>query len=523
MKMSMQLLPHQTSHVERLKSILAGNFFAVDTSTTGSGKSYTAMYVAKALGFRHVIFVCPNSVKAKWLALTKEMGIGCTILTYNNVKGGYSGNTIQPGHALLTRTDTWEARTNADPVRKTVFSATPLFRQMCQEGIFFVVDETQGLKNKSDQFLAVSEMTRTMAAGGSANRVLFMSATPLDKQEQCFQYLQLFGITAPDTQLSDWCTVNHQHVWENMRPIYDTSLACNKDITDAYCPVPRGKWDSVKALRPIAYRLFVSAILPAHSAAMNAFPSLLTKYKALYKVLDATEQSILQDSLRNLKVTVAFDESTGKSDLTGNNTGSAFSKITKFLMGIEQGKVGTFARVVKHKLGFPGTKVIVMLHYTASVKALAVQLAEFNPIILTGEVKAELRAELTESFQQPNAERRLIIAITSVVESGIDLDDKHGQFPRTIFANVSYHTMSLMQAAGRVSRANTASAADVVYVFGQGSVESRVLESLARKEGVMTEATPQQLAEGTQYLSSIPTFVEVDSDCTLVQQAPTDA
>src|ERR1700758_2176803 len=64
----MVLKPYQLEHAERLISILNCNVGASDTSPTGAGKTYSALYVASYLDLKPFV-ICPMSVRNKWSSL----------------------------------------------------------------------------------------------------------------------------------------------------------------------------------------------------------------------------------------------------------------------------------------------------------------------------------------------------------------------------------------------------------------------------------------------------------------------
>ena len=69
---------------------------------------------------------------------------------------------------------------------------------------------------------------------------------------------------------------------------------------------------------------------------------------------------------------------------------------------------------------------------------------------------------------------------------GIDLDDKHGGFPRTLLISPDYRFIPLYQATGRVARSSTRSVpvARFVYGDGPGAAEAQIIDALARKTEV---------------------------------------
>jgi len=68
----MELLPHQTRNVTRLIRSLTDRRFGLDASDTGTGKTITALAVAREMRRRPVV-ICPLSVGPAWVAKANSM------------------------------------------------------------------------------------------------------------------------------------------------------------------------------------------------------------------------------------------------------------------------------------------------------------------------------------------------------------------------------------------------------------------------------------------------------------------
>ena len=61
-----KLLPYQVNHVNNLYNTMIMNRRALDASDTGTGKTYTTVYLCKKLNLIPFI-ICPKSVVSTWL------------------------------------------------------------------------------------------------------------------------------------------------------------------------------------------------------------------------------------------------------------------------------------------------------------------------------------------------------------------------------------------------------------------------------------------------------------------------
>ena len=68
------LLEPQKNHAIKLINSLHLNGFAFDASPTGTGKTYSASWIAKNFG-SSVVVLCPKSVQKNWFDTLKSFGI----------------------------------------------------------------------------------------------------------------------------------------------------------------------------------------------------------------------------------------------------------------------------------------------------------------------------------------------------------------------------------------------------------------------------------------------------------------
>lgn len=67
-------------------------------------------------------------------------------------------------------------------------------RAVAQKRILLVIDECQSIKNKRERARAVCALKKELERTALQTRVIFMSATPFDKQEQITSFFHTVGI-----------------------------------------------------------------------------------------------------------------------------------------------------------------------------------------------------------------------------------------------------------------------------------------------------------------------------------------
>ena len=232
----------------------------------------------------------------------------------------------------------------------------------------------------------------------------------------------------------------------------------------------------------------------------------LFKRNAFYHIQDQEDMAALQAGIFQLydaiqKMAINRDRPMGVMN--------ELNCITIALKAIETAKVKTFIRIAKQKLlTNPTMKVVVCVNYTDNLLAIASGLSEFNPMILNGSTTLLQRVSVIERFQSTNLSHRLLVGNVQVCSTGIDLDDKNGNYPRFALVSPNYNTITLYQLGHRFQRADTKSDATIHFVFGFGSDEVPILNSLARKSTVMKETTKEQVEAGVVYPGDYERFDE---------------
>lgn len=144
------------------------------------------------------------------------------------------------------------------------------------------------------------------------------------------------------------------------------------------------------------------------------------------------------------------------------------------------------------------------MNYTDSIIQLKEELADYNPLVLDGRVHKEGRANVIDKFQQHDLERRLLIGNMHVCSTGINLDDKHGGFPRLCLVSPNYSTLTIHQLGHRFLRLDTKGSSEVQMFYIKQATELHVLTALAKKGGVMKDTTEDQVDEGVLFPCDYP-------------------
>ena len=483
------LLPSQINHFNRSMEILHKIWYAYqDTSPMGAGKTYIVSNIARTMKQTipelQIIVVCPVVVIDKWEHVPTLFGFKSEeihVLGYERLAGVKFRDL---SHPFLTRSD--ETGEGRDPD----FTVTPFFDQMARNGVLLIFDENQRVKNPdAARTKAAATLTRHVVslnrAKLSQSRIALLSATPGETDKVAFAIMQMLGIvTAKDI-------VNRGKI-TGLNSVIQFSRKKNPAETELVLAQFPPSGNREEAYR-LARELYVRAIKPSLSTSAP-MPQLNHKndYKNGFYQISGEQNRFKIMSGLDLLSKLAYSKSLTDEDLKAarlmgitdpNNT---FEIMTRAMMYIEAAKIFDMARVANQYLvDNPTVKIVLMVNYTASVVELVNLLQEYKPMSLTGQ-ETRNRKKVLQKFQEPNLDRRVLIANTEVGSVGLDLNDKHGMFPRVMLIVPSFKFLSSVQATGRISRIDNMSDATVRFFYSALSTSYHRTNDLGQLEQVHT-------------------------------------
>ena len=523
-----QLLPYQVKHKNKLVNIFKESPFALDFSMLGAGKTFTSSFIFQNHNedFKHIISISPVSVKTKWSMVEKEYGFELyRNVSYCELRGI---KFKQPKHNLLKRRDYVDLFEQADgapgngigmnamqrEVEKVEYSCTKEYLDKVNEGILLVIDEIQCIKNISNTMHAAKELIRPIVESfrkGGKSRVLLLSGSPIDKKEQALNLFKTLHIMKND-RITAYNPQTGENMWRGMSEIEAYCRRLDNDMVE----VCRAKYKNVavldRHLEDYCYELFNRVLKNNLSSVM--LPELndykIDKRNAYYWTNNKKDIELLKMGIAKLKSASQFNGMNGTVNF-GNNGARAISSIQTAMLQVETAKINLFHRIGLEKLEEnPNNKIVIAVNYTDTIKDLMTLFHEYSPLKLDGSMTFNQRGESLRKFQKPDTEYRILICNISVASSGIDLDDKDGNFHRTAFVSPNYSTITLYQLSHRFSRADTKSDCQINFVFAMEDSETKILNALSRKGTIMKEVSSQQADAGVVFPGSYADYKEPD-------------
>ena len=520
-KQEVNLYPYQVTHYDRMCAILAENEFVIDNSTPGSGKTYTATKYIQNHPFDVILIVCPNSLVTKWKAVQRMCHIKAMVISYTQLIGRLNKH---PKHGLLARYDYTNHSKSGRIIANVQYTGTDMFTQMARnQRVCCIFDEIQDMRNSTSLISMASKKIITILhhmsiavhrSKETEHKFMYLSGTPFDSERNVVTFLQTIGVITRNLFSYNIQTqTNTPDGFEEAMYYYQQLMPTPEEIeTNPFewandLPIitkmrgnARSADTSAKAtpivfelFRPLIMRRFgTSMIQPAPSNGVgihviNTYCSLKGESYHLYEKI--RNRSI--ELIRNVDIEQDQEQTTPASNT--EIIGNAFELIAL----LEKCLIQSLVNLAKMELrANPNTKVVIAATFKKAIQTIFEELAEFEPIVLSGDVSADIRHSLIDAFQAPNTAIRVIIGNLSVISTGIDLDDKHGGFPRQVFIFPTYRIMDAYQFNFRFLRGTTTKTSTTIrYLYSDWNLPIDQKELAEDRPGEFIPLSPDVMKD----------------------------
>lgn len=495
---------YQITHANKLIEILKNSYFAIDLSPLGTGKTYVSTFIyLENDKYTNILTISPTSVNVKWIELKKDYEIpNMTNLTYKSLIGTKNNS---PNCGLIIRNDYDD---------KVIYSVSPVFKNLAKSGLLLIIDEFQNIKNDSLQKDVCHEMIKYIKEKTKTSRVLLLSGSPMDKNSQVVQFFKTINVMKSERLASFDIgyfrqTQQMRMIWEGMDEIVNFCIKCpiKKELY-----IEENHHLNVIRLNKKCFELFLDEIKPNYSSSMLIIPSKykINKYNGFYNC--SKEQKILLDKGLNL-----LNNYLNPNIENGNqrNQRNQMNILTKGLLIVETSKIPLFVRLIKDEFDKnPNKKIVVSCNFSETIIDLEKQLSDYSPLVLNGSKTTKERTIILKKFQDNTTDFRLLIGNIKVINSGIDLDDKFGNMPRTCFVSPSYGTIDLYQLSHRFLRSLDTKSDTNLFVCYLNSnndrsiSEKKLLDAINKKGNIMKKITLEQHEQGVIFPCDFETFTE---------------
>ena len=418
------LLPPQREHAVNLLNSLYINGVACDQSETGTGKTYVAAWLAKNLN-SPVVIVCPKVVIPSWTKVLSYFGIKahCLINYEKLIRGNTEHLSFKDGK-------------DTGPSDYTInFPKNSLV-------ILDEVHKCKSATSKNSDFLIKLKM--------DGYKSLLLSATAATNPLE----MKAFGFA---TTLHNLVSYRHfitsSGAYAGRYGGFQIDLQSQKTI-EAMSNIHNTLFNLYKVSSRMTRKMF-DKIFPDNHVMAECF-DMGTNTDKINRVYEQMESEM-----------AALEES------SVNYSQHHFAIMTKARRMAELLKVPTMVEMIEDWYD-EGISPVVFVNFTDTVEAIEKQLAKnrkFDGKIarIVGGQSDKVRQKDIEDFQSDN--KRIMIANLAAGNAGVSLHDLIGNHPRGSIISPSYSAINLLQALGRIHRAEGKTTCIQKVMFADGTIE----------------------------------------------------
>jgi hypothetical protein len=509
-----ELLSSQIRCYEQSIEILSKLYLLNNTSRTGSGKTVLTLKLAHSLNVPVAVFG-PVASLNNWATESAKYGARVAkdaqdediLMSYRKMSA--SQTKRDPDHGLLKK------KYDSDG-KFLEYLPTPHLDQLISEGCMFVFDESQNIVGDSYQAMAsrciCNRVKLFYMITGTISKVVYLSATLVDKLDHFFNFLQLIG--AMDNEVLYKYKKGSMNVL-GFKEFYDFARMVDDNATvqywNMYPPIYDPENDEQLKLQMwdfynnvLKFRFTVSM-----EASENLNQNATQEIKNLYVSFPNVRQKIdYLQKIGSLASLVSYDN---KADFINGkplkNIGSMMTKLnaihfSKRYLHVELAKnilAHRYYRLSDDEECWP--KIVLYSPFLDVLDFWYAELYDYSPLMITGATKQKDRNDVVRLFNEPSSEYRILISTMQTGGVSINLHDTNGRYPRIGLCSTDYNIRNQKQTAGRFYREGSKGPSTVAFIFGDTELreesqrkfsENSIIRAIYRKGKIMKDFHSEQ-------------------------------
>jgi len=426
------LLEPQKEHAVKLLNSLHINGVAFDSSQTGTGKTYVAAWIAKNFN-SPVVVISPKVVMSAWKKVLNVFGINAeVVINYEKLTRGNTSYYKYNRKEYDASKYWWESK-----------GIEIKFPKNC----LVIVDEChkcKGLNSLNGEML--------VALKNSGYNILVLSATAATNVTE----MKAFGFVTSlhnGANYRNFCIKNGVTYNGFGAMVWDASLSnCQTGLRNIHHTL----YNAVGLASRMTRDMFGS-IFPDNRVSADAFDlgSNTDKLNKVYDVMDA-ELAALDERSKTYKE-------------------HHFAIMMKARRHSELLKVPTMVEWIEDMFD-EGISPVVFINFQDTLEAIEKRLSKFKKFegmiarVVGGQSDKQRNSDV-ELFQSDT--KRIMLVNLAAGNAGLSLHDLNGKFPRMSLINPSWSAFHLVQALGRIHRAEGKTPCVQRIMFAAGTIEER--------------------------------------------------
>lgn len=416
----------------------------------GCGKTLQAIGVINAASdIKKVLIVCPVSLKLNWYRelkkwLVRPMTVG-----------------ILEGKSCNTAAD-------ISIINFDILHRAPAVVEKTYDLV--IVDESHKIKNGST--LRAKAVLKT-----KGKRRIAMTGTPIlnGKPIELFTTLMwldpAYWTGRKNYYATRYCNAHRgQFGWDDSGASHLEEL---NELLRSKWMVRRLKKDVLKDL-PAKIRQVIE--VEADQKIKATLAAEMSKWEKYEAAIDAAEAQVKQAGDNQEE----YEQAVGKLKATRR---VAFEETSLVRHATAVAKAPYVAEFVKETLGGIEGKVVLFAHHQDVIQTLMTELAEFNPVKVTGSVSPKDRDSAVTTFQN-DSRCRLFIGNIQAAGVGLTLTASS----HVIFAELDWTTANVTQAEDRCHRIGQRGSVLCQHIVLAGSLDAKMSRTIVHKQKIADEA-----------------------------------
>lgn len=421
-----QLLPYQIQHTELLANAILKHSRALDTSDTGTGKTYCAVALCKKLNLQPFI-ICPKSVMTNWRDVCYQFNINVYgIVNYETFINGHYyqiNNFKKKNQSLFLQIHSQYNYNFAKTIKEY-----NIYPQCISDNVIFIFDEAHRVKNKE----SVNGHIYKKLSSYNHIKILLISATIIDKDIYTDLLIHTFQLNKYEYSVKrNYLT--RQEIMEKL----------HKTLFPEY-----------------GHRMRISQLRTTGFIKNN---NILVKPIQMDNVNEIKRQyEIIKIALHNLK--------------RKREKANGLGLIIRALQSIELLKLPSFILLTEYYLS-KNCSVALFFNYSSTL----LQFTDYfnTQCVIQGSQSIIERQKHINSFNTDKS--RLIVCNIKAGGVGLSLHDTIGNYPRVSLISPTWSAQDLLQVLGRIYRANCKTDCEQRILFCCDTFEEIVSNAIQSK------------------------------------------
>lgn len=451
----MTLLEPQIPHANAIIDSLYLNGVAADLSETGCGKTYVATYVAKKMNVP-IMVICPKGVITAWQRVLASVGIKAdTVNKGKAVKFTEASVNYVVNYEQLIRGVSCNHLLEFDRNKYTsakIWNDDNGITIKVPKQTLIILDEVHKCKGSTSITSSL-----LIAFKKQGYKVLAMSATAATMPTE----MRAFGYATNlhnGENFNHWLNTMGETIGTRFGVVFDMkSVKSQQGMRHIHSDL----FDNMKVASRLT-RLQMKAMFPDNRVFVQCF-DMGTNTDKINSVYDQMQSEIAR-----------LDED------SKDYSAHVFAEMVKARRLAEVLKVPTMVEEID-ELYREGISPVVFVNFNETVVALRQRLAKYGDEVgeIVGGQNGKKRQYNIDEFQCDR--KRIMIVNLAAGNAGIGLHDLNGNYPRATIISPSYSAINLVQALGRIHRAEGKTPCIQKVMFAAGTIEERCCERVQSK------------------------------------------